>query len=81
MILLYYNTQNFLLHRITHELKDRLNAYAASKDVFAGWIIRNLLNKHLPKNISNNNNTAKKLERKNFYFFYFKCLKKAFPML
>lgn len=45
--------------RITHELKDRLNAYAALKDVSAGWIIRNLLNKHLPKNISNNKKTVK----------------------
>lgn len=45
--------------RITHELKDRLNAYAASKDVSAGWIIRNMLNKHLPKNISNNDKAVK----------------------
>lgn len=45
--------------RITHELRDRLNAYAASKDIAAGWVIRNLLNKYLPKNISNNDKAVK----------------------
>lgn len=39
--------------RITPELRRRLNHYAATKDVSAGWVIRNLLNKYLPKNISN----------------------------
>lgn len=49
------NTQKIAYSfRITHELRARLNAYASSKDVAAGWVIRKLLDKHLPKNISNN---------------------------
>ena len=45
--------------RITQELRERLNAYVASKEIAAGWVIRNLLNKYLPKNISNNDKAVK----------------------